>query len=86
MQFKEIARAYFDEAQWFHSGYVPSFSEYMRLALVTSGYALVSMVTMVGMGEIVTKEALEWALSNPQIIKACSAIARIKDDIQSNKV
>ena len=58
----------------------------MRLALVTSGYPLVSVVSMVGMGEIVTKEALEWAMSTPQLIKACSAIARVKDDIQSNKV
>ncbi|XXG83115.1 hypothetical protein AAC387_Pa10g0948 [Persea americana] len=83
--FKEVSKAYYTEAQWFHSGYLPSYSEYMRLALVTSGYPLVSVVSMVGMGEIVTKEALEWAMSTPQLIKACSAIARVKDDIQSNK-
>nr|QTW43987.1 (+)-borneol diphosphate synthase [Cinnamomum burmanni] len=83
--FKEVSQAYNKEAQWFHSGYLPSYSEYMRLALVTSGYPLVSVVSMVGMGEIVTKEALEWAMSTPQLIKACSAIARVKDDIQSNK-
>ncbi|RWR93513.1 terpene synthase 1 [Cinnamomum micranthum f. kanehirae] len=83
--FKEVSKAYNKEAHWFHSGYSPSYSEYMRLALVTSGYPLVSVVSMVGMGEIVTKEALEWAMSTPQLIKACSAIARIKDDIQSNE-
>ena len=58
----------------------------MSLALVTSAYPLLSVVSMVGMGDIGTKEALEWAMSTPQLIKACSAIARVKDDIQSNKV
>ncbi|XXG83108.1 hypothetical protein AAC387_Pa10g0942 [Persea americana] len=83
--FKEVSKAYYKEGQWFHSGYLPSYSEYMRLALVTGGYPLVSVVSMVRMGEIVTKEALEWAMSTPQLIKACSANARVKDDIQSNK-
>ncbi|XXG83212.1 hypothetical protein AAC387_Pa10g1016 [Persea americana] len=83
--FKEVSKAYYKEAQWFHSGYLPSYSEYMSLALVTSAYPLLSVVSMVGMGDIGTKEALEWAMSTPQLIKACSAIARVKDDIQSNK-
>ncbi|XP_058092437.1 (-)-germacrene D synthase-like isoform X2 [Magnolia sinica] len=82
---KELARAYLVEAQWFNSGYVPTLKEYLRIALLTSGYPALTLVSFVGMGEIATKEAFEWTRNEPKLIRAASFISRIVDDIQSGK-
>ena len=58
----------------------------MNLALVTSAYGMLATTSLVGMGEIVTKEAFDWVTSNPKIIKASTVICRLKDDISSHKV
>ena len=80
------ARAYFEEAKWFQEGFIPTMEEYMNLALVTSAYGMLATTSLVGMGEIVTKEAFDWVTSNPKIIKASTVICRLKDDISSHKV
>ncbi|RVW31531.1 Valencene synthase [Vitis vinifera] len=38
-----------------------------------------------GMGEIVTKEAFDWVISDPKIITASAVICRLMDDISSHK-
>ena len=83
---KLLVRAYFDEAKWFHQDYVPTMEEYMHVALKSSGYPMLTAVSFLGMGDIVTKEAFDWISSNPRIITASSVIGRLMDDIQSHKV
>jgi (-)-germacrene D synthase len=83
---KLLVRAYFDEAKWFHQDYIPTMEEYMHVALKTSGYQMLTAVSFLGMGDIVTKEALDWIFSNPKIIIASSVIGRLMDDIKSHKV
>ncbi|KAM7490779.1 hypothetical protein LguiA_033700 [Lonicera macranthoides] len=78
---KQLVRAYFDEAKWYHEGYVPTMEEYMEVALVSAGYIMVATTSFVGMGELVTKQALDWVSDNPLIVKACSVIARLTDDM-----
>ncbi len=58
----------------------------MHVALKTSGYQMLTAVSFLGMGDIVTKEALDWIFSNPKIIIASSVIGRLMDDIKSHKV
>uniref|UniRef100_A0A2N9IH01 Terpene synthase metal-binding domain-containing protein n=1 Tax=Fagus sylvatica TaxID=28930 RepID=A0A2N9IH01_FAGSY len=82
---KLLVRAYFDEAKWFHQDYVPTMEEYMHVALKTSGYPMLTAVSFLGMGDIVTKEAFDWIFSNPKIITASSVIGRLMDDIKSHK-
>ncbi|XP_057507163.1 (-)-germacrene D synthase-like isoform X2 [Actinidia eriantha] len=84
-EMKNLVRGYFEEAKWFHQGYVPSMEEYMRLALLTSGYKMVTTTSFVGMGELATKEAFDWVSSYPLIVEAVSAIARLTDDIVGHK-
>ncbi|WKA11671.1 hypothetical protein VitviT2T_029147 [Vitis vinifera] len=59
--------------------------EYMRIALVTSGYYMLTTMSFIGMGEIVTKEAFDWVISDPKIITASAVICRLMDDISSHK-
>ncbi|GFZ04840.1 terpenoid cyclases/Protein prenyltransferases superfamily protein [Actinidia rufa] len=82
---KILVRAYFEEAKWFHQGYVPTMEEYMQVALVTAGYKTLATSSFVGMGELATKEAFDWVSNDPLIVQAASVIARLKDDIVGHK-
>ncbi|GMP68098.1 hypothetical protein CsSME_00027828 [Camellia sinensis var. sinensis] len=82
---KNLVRAYFEEAKWFHQGYVPSIEEYMRVALVTGGYTMLATASLVGMGEVVSKEAFDWVSSDPLIVQASSVVNRLMDDMVSHE-
>nr|BAN81914.1 beta-caryophyllene synthase [Artemisia absinthium] len=82
---KEFIRSYMMEAKWANEGYVPTAEEHMSVAFVSSGYSMLATTCFVGMGDIVTDEAFEWALTKPPIVKASCAIARLMDDIHSQK-
>ena len=58
----------------------------MHIALKTSGYPMLTAISFLGMGDIVTKEAFDWIFSNPKIITASSIIGRLMDDMKSHKV
>ncbi|KAJ7948511.1 (-)-germacrene D synthase [Quillaja saponaria] len=82
---KNQVRAYFHEAKWFHQQYIPTMDEYMPLALVTCGYSMLATTSLVGMGDIVTKETFEWLLSGPKIVKGSAVVNRLMDDMVSHK-
>uniref|UniRef100_A0A2N9GH67 Terpene synthase N-terminal domain-containing protein n=1 Tax=Fagus sylvatica TaxID=28930 RepID=A0A2N9GH67_FAGSY len=79
---EELATQERSYPKWFHQDYVPTMEEYMHVALKTSGYPMLTAVSFLGMGDIVTKEAFDWIFSNPKIITASSVIGRLMDDIQ----
>ncbi|KAF7141749.1 hypothetical protein RHSIM_Rhsim06G0190500 [Rhododendron simsii] len=85
-EMKNLVKAYFEEAKWYHEGYVPSMEEYMRVALPTSGYKMVATTSLVGMGDLVTEEGFKWLSSDPLILEAASVICRLMDDMASHKV
>lgn len=83
---KKQVRAYFHEAKWYHEGHIPTIEEYMSVALVSTGYSLLTIMSFIGMGEIVTKKAFDWAINDPKIITSSTIICRLMDDISSHKV
>nr|I7H727.1 RecName: Full=Sesquiterpene synthase 2; Short=TsTPS2; AltName: Full=Alpha-humulene synthase TPS2; AltName: Full=Alpha-selinene synthase TPS2; AltName: Full=Beta-elemene synthase TPS2; AltName: Full=Delta-cadinene synthase TPS2 [Toona sinensis]BAM24405.1 sesquiterpene synthase [Toona sinensis] len=82
---KILARGYHDESKWFHNNYIPTMEEYMHVALVTSGYTMLTTSSFLGMDNIVTKETFDWVFSGPKIIRASGTIARLMDDVKSHK-
>ncbi|CAA3019356.1 (-)-germacrene D synthase [Olea europaea subsp. europaea] len=56
-EMKKLVRAYFKEAKWIHNGYAPTLEDYIKVILVSSAYMMLSTTSLVGMGELVTKEA-----------------------------
>ncbi|KAL6311280.1 hypothetical protein AAG906_013230 [Vitis piasezkii] len=82
---KNQVRAYFAEAKWLHEEHRPTIEEYMRVAVVSSGYYLIATTSLVGMGERATKEAFDWMTSDPKIMSSSNFIARLMDDIKSHK-
>ena len=81
---KKLVEAYFEEAIWLKEKYIPTMEEYMSNALIPCGYPMLSTISFVGMGDIVTKC---WSgSSRPKIVIAISIINRLIDDIVSNEV
>ncbi|KAI3729540.1 hypothetical protein L6452_18201 [Arctium lappa] len=81
--FQELARAYLQEEEWRSTGEVPSFEDYMKIGLVTSTHDLLSKSALIGMGKIVTEEALAWYKSHPKILIASESISRLHDDVMT---
>nr|GEU53345.1 germacrene A synthase [Tanacetum cinerariifolium] len=81
--FQDIARGYLEEAEWTNSGYVASFPEYMKNGLITSAYNVISKSALVGMGEIVSEDALAWYESHPKTLQASELISRLQDDVMT---
>ena len=53
-QMKNQVRAYYEEANW--------------LQLVTSGYPLLAATSLIGMGDVVTKETFDWMFGKPNMV------------------
>ena len=83
---KGSVRAYFNEAKWLHGEYVQTVEEYMGIALVSYDVPMFTIICFVGMGMIATKKAFDWAVNGPKIVRACSTIIRLMDDMASHKV
>ncbi|XP_057968253.1 (-)-germacrene D synthase-like [Malania oleifera] len=82
---KDIVQAYLAEAKWSHEGYIPTMKEYMQVALISAGYTMLTTISFVGMGDIVTKDSFDWVFSKPKIVTASCVICRLMDDITSHE-
>ncbi|KAI3794694.1 hypothetical protein L1987_37327 [Smallanthus sonchifolius] len=81
----EFVTSYMKEAQWREEGYVPTVEENKSVRFISCGYKMATANSFVGMGDIITEEAFKWVKTNPQVVKASSAICRIMDDIVGHK-
>ena len=74
------------EVKWYRDGYVPTFEEYMSVAMKTTTYDPVTTLLFIAMGEIARLDAFEWLQKDPRIMKALNVFGRLMNDIQSHKV
>lgn len=79
--FQKFSAYQLQEAEWLHQNHKPSFDDVLNLSAMSIGIATLCVIVMVGMGDEVTKEAFEWAISCPNITIAGGKIMRIFDDI-----
>uniref|UniRef100_A0A2C9UAV1 (+)-delta-cadinene synthase n=1 Tax=Manihot esculenta TaxID=3983 RepID=A0A2C9UAV1_MANES len=84
-EMKRLVQVYLVEAKWFNKNYTPTVDEYMSNALLSCGYPLLAITAFVGMVDIATTEALDWASNDPKILRAASMICRLMDDIVSHE-
>ena len=47
---------------------------------------MLTTTSFVGMGDIATKEAFDWAFSHPNMVRTSCIICRLMDDIVSHEV
>nr|XP_043618198.1 beta-caryophyllene synthase-like [Erigeron canadensis] len=78
---KDLIRCYMMEAKWVNEGYMPTPEEHAQVAFTTAGGNVVVTSCLLGMGDVVTKEAIEWALTEPPLFKCASIITRHLNDI-----
>ncbi|GLT63809.1 hypothetical protein SLA2020_363430 [Shorea laevis] len=82
---KQTMQAYLHEAKWCQEGSIPPMEEYMPVALNSSGYPLLITNSLVGMGEVATKEVFDCISHNPKMVNASTLISRLMDDIVSHE-
>ncbi|KAL6999145.1 (-)-germacrene D synthase [Sarracenia purpurea var. burkii] len=82
---KNLIRAYFDEAKWYHEGYTPSTEEYIHLGLEASAYEVLITTSFIGMGELASKEVFDWVVKVPLIVQAAALIVKLSNDIVGHK-
>ncbi|XP_076946937.1 sesquiterpene synthase TPS2-like isoform X2 [Bidens hawaiensis] len=82
---KELVNGYMMEVKWANEGYIPTTEEHMSVSYKTSGYAMLTATSFVGMGDVVTHDSFKWALSKPPLVKASCVIARLMNDFFSQK-
>ncbi|KAA8523773.1 hypothetical protein F0562_010196 [Nyssa sinensis] len=79
-------KGYIREVNWYYKGYMPTFEEYLSVSVMSSGYPMLAVQSLISMADIATKEAFDWVITVPNIVRSCALIARLVDDIQTHKV
>ncbi|KAL4354534.1 hypothetical protein GQ457_06G021640 [Hibiscus cannabinus] len=82
---KRQSQVYCVEAKWFHENYIPTMEEYMPIALMSCGYPNLTIASLVGMEDNITKDTFIWAFNLPKMLKASSTINRLMDDVVTHK-
>ncbi|CAN1182620.1 Alpha-copaene synthase [Linum perenne] len=79
---KKICRYYLVEIKWRTEGHVPTMKEYKMVSYISSGIPILCTSAFLGMSpELATREAFEWVTSDPKMVSAANAIARLQNDI-----
>nr|Q49SP6.1 RecName: Full=Germacrene D synthase 2; AltName: Full=PatTpsBF2 [Pogostemon cablin]AAS86320.1 germacrene D synthase [Pogostemon cablin] len=79
---KIVVGGYFVEAKWREEKSKPTTQEYMQVATKSAGYMTLIITSFLGMeANIATKEAFDWVLSEPDVMKAAITLARLTNDI-----
>ncbi|XP_019242196.1 PREDICTED: (-)-germacrene D synthase-like, partial [Nicotiana attenuata] len=82
---KKLARAYFQEAEWYHGNNVPTMEQYVKNGIRTSTVPCLATLSWLGIGNEATKEAYDWIASEPPVLLASSIIGRLSNDIVSHE-
>ncbi|KAJ1274964.1 hypothetical protein BS78_05G099700 [Paspalum vaginatum] len=83
--YKLQSQLYLEEAKWCHQNHLPSFREQLQVTAVTAGFPLISVAAWMGAGNLATKNAFEWGVSVPDILRSSGEVGRLLNDIASYK-
>ncbi|KAL9232393.1 hypothetical protein vseg_007508 [Gypsophila vaccaria] len=83
---KRQVKAYLEEAKWLVIKKVPTVEEYMSVAITSTGYPLMAVVSLVGMREVATNDAFLWLISEPVALQSVYRLCRVMDDIVSHQL
>nr|WBW04231.1 TPS [Ficus pyriformis]WBW04343.1 terpene synthase [Ficus semicordata] len=82
---KDFVRVLMVEAQWLNEGYIPTTEELDSIAVNLGGANLLTTTCYLGMSDIVTKKALEWAVSEPPLLRYAGILGRRLNDLAGHK-
>ncbi|KAG0522677.1 hypothetical protein BDA96_07G058200 [Sorghum bicolor] len=83
---KILVRGYSQEIEWRDEHYVPeTIDKHLEISRVTVGAFQLACSSFVGMGDIITKEVLDWLLTYPELLKCFTTFVRLSNDITSTE-
>jgi hypothetical protein len=86
MQMERLVQQYYREIKWRDENYVPkTMTEHLQVSMESIGSVALACAAYVGMGDVITKETLDWVLSYPQFLTTYG-IVRLSNDVVSTKV
>lgn len=56
------------------------------MSVISSGAPMICVASLIGMGDVATKEAFEWAIGCTDAVKASGEVTRFVDDLAAFKV
>ncbi|MFQ6644594.1 hypothetical protein Gotur_019234 [Gossypium turneri] len=77
----DLLRSYLLEARWYHSGYTPTFEEYMKNAWISITGPLVAIKASLFVTNQTNQKELEFLESYPELLYWSSVIFRLQDDL-----
>ncbi|KAL0294527.1 UNVERIFIED_CONTAM: Germacrene-D synthase [Sesamum radiatum] len=80
-EMQKLVRAYLEEAKWSYNKYTLTMEEYMKVALVSGAYMMLSTTSLVGMGNLVTKKDFDCITSEPLLVLTSTTICRLTNDL-----
>ncbi|CAO2835985.1 unnamed protein product [Amaranthus hypochondriacus] len=84
-QMLATCQGYLQEAKWCQEKFVPTYEDYVKNGILSSGYLFIFVVSYLGMGEIASKDSFEWTHKNSRAPKASCIFTRLLNDISSHK-
>ncbi|ERN03389.1 (3S,6E)-nerolidol synthase 1 isoform X1 [Amborella trichopoda] len=78
-----LCEAFLVEATWFNCGYVPSKEEYLKNGVTSSGVHVALVHAFLLLSPHVTRETVELASHNSQLILSPASILRLWDDLSA---
>ncbi|KAK3123618.1 hypothetical protein QOZ80_8AG0633700 [Eleusine coracana subsp. coracana] len=80
------AKCYHSEVKWRDEHYVPTdVEEHLQISMPSIAAMPTITLTFISLGDVASREAIEWAFTFPKIIKGVSILARISNDIMSHE-
>lgn len=82
-----MAKCYHAEVKWRDEHYVPtSVEEHLQISVRSSACMQIISFVFISLGDVTTREVLEWALTYPKIIRSVCIVGRIGNDMVSHEV
>ncbi|XP_048560268.1 (E)-beta-caryophyllene synthase-like [Triticum urartu] len=81
-----VAKCYHAEVKWRDEHYVPtSVEEHLQISVRSSACMQIISFVFISLGDVTTREVLEWALTYPKIIRSVCIVGRIGNDMVSHE-
>ncbi|KAF8713005.1 hypothetical protein HU200_028795 [Digitaria exilis] len=83
---KRLVQQYSKEVEWRDEDYVPeTMWEHLQVSMESIGSVALACAAYVGMGDVITKETLQWVLSYPQFLTSFGVFVRLSNYLVSTK-
>nr|UIB01640.1 (E) - beta-farnesene synthase [Cymbopogon martinii] len=82
----DMVKNYNAEVKWRDEHFIPSnVEEHLQISVPSSGCMHIINLGFISLGDVTTKEDVEWALTFPKIVRGVCIVGRVGNDIMSHE-